>query len=298
MNWLELLLTVFPIMGFQLGFADGDGGDDSKGSNETQEPEAWRTQIPEAIRGEKVFENVQGVGDMATQFLNSQKLVGVDRIAKPQENWTAEQWGEFHESAGRPKSAADYPKLSDEQAKGITLDESSLSAANGRLHELGLSTAQATGVMGLYHETLAGLSEAEEEAARTEQAVSVTRLKDMFKEDFDSNISIARSVISKFGNEEFGTFLDESRLGDNPAFVEAMVKIGKSMLEDTAQGSGGGNLDISSEASAKEEIATLRLDTEFMIKLNNRDVAGHTEAVARWTELHRKSYPGVQEDQG
>jgi hypothetical protein len=72
----------------------------------------WRTALPEDIREHNVIRQVKAddaasaLRSIAGQLVNAQKLIGVDKIPAPQENWTPEQRSQWaREHLGLPRTA-------------------------------------------------------------------------------------------------------------------------------------------------------------------------------------------------
>lgn len=249
----------------------------------------WRTQIPPEFAQEPSLTAIKTLPDLVKSYVSAQKLVGADKIAKPQANWTEQQWGDFYKGLGRPDAPDGYTFKGDKLPAGVTLAPEKVKATLGEFHKLGLTDKQANGVLEYYlKDTGDGI--AATQAARTKfQTESISALKQEFGDKFDANIDIARSVVSKFGGDEFKGVLESSGLGDNPAVIRALVKIGSAMLDDTARGQGFG-LITGGANEALAEIGKLKQDAQFMQTFMNRG-PGHNEAVQKMEELHKRAFP-------
>lgn len=70
--------------------------------------------------------------------------------------------------------------------------------------------------------------------------------------DLEKNMAIAKTTIVKFGDAELKTILNQTKLGDHPALVRWMYRVGKAMSEDGfVTGDKGVNRDNSDEGRAK-----------------------------------------------
>lgn len=255
----------------------------------TPNPEAWRELVPEALRNEPSFANIKDIPDWANQFNNLQKLVGQDHMATPKETWEPEQWAEFYDATGRPKTAAEYRALADTDRDALGLTEDTLKATQEAFHKAGLSQSQMDGVLGHYQETIS--AQIKDHTDRTEQ-VRITAENDLkaeFGDKYDSTVDIANSVVKEFGDKDFEAYLETTGLGNNPAMVKMLAKLGSTMLEDKADGPGQ-NLNISEQTRAKQSIAALRLEQPFMDKWTNKNAVGHKEAVAKMDSLREVAF--------
>ena len=247
--------------------------------------------LPEDIRGEASLTSINDIPSLAKGFVSAQKMLG-SRIEAPQKNWSEQQWGEFYDRLGRPKTPADY-KLADtvKFPEGTNFDEKTRTEVFGLFHKLGLTESQMNGVMDLYAKRLAGAAEASQKSREDSRLKSEAEIRQKYGDQTDSVLDIARAAIKKVGSEDFVKFLEESGLGNNPAMVEVFHKIGKEMLEDNAHGSGLNHL-VRDATAAKTEIDRLTQDAEYMKALDDRENPGHQTALRRWEELHRVAYPG------
>lgn len=249
------------------------------------------TMAPEDLRKEASFSTVKTVGDLAKSFIHSQRMIGTDKIAKPQKDWTEAQWNDFYKNLGRPDAADGYTFKPDatKLPKGFNIDDGRLKDTKAALHKMGLTDKQASEVLGYYLERTTGEFTTKTQEAETNRTKALAELKTEYGDKFDANLDIARSVVVKFGDDALKTFLNETGLGDSPAMIRLFHKIGMEFLDDTARGEGAG-LVVGGAADAIAEIAKLKGNQEFQKQLMNRG-PGHQEAVDRWAALHKKAYP-------
>jgi hypothetical protein len=112
-------------------------------------------------------------------------------------------------------------------------------------------------------------------------------LKQEWGDKYQANIELARSVVAKFGDEQFTRYIEESGLGNDPRLIKMLAKAGMGLMEDRATGKG--NVDISpSSAAAAAEINRMKGDREFMDKY----VSGDKYAVQQFNYLHQVAFPG------
>jgi hypothetical protein len=279
-----------------LRMADGDGGGGSGGSGGGTGGSGgaggtpdWRAQIPEDLRGDPVLKDIKDIGSLAKSLVHAQRMVGAEKVLKPQKNWTPEQHNAFYNSIGRPENADGYTfKPDDKMLEGITLDENKFKETKAFLHSQGLTDAQASGVLKYYLEHTSGTAKAMAANAEAERTAAITALKEEWGADFDTNVSIAQSVVKKFGGQELAPLIDE--IGNKPAYVKLFAALGKAMLDDSARGEGSG-LIVTDAASALNEIKQLKGDADFQKALGDRNNPGHKIALERWSMLHEKAYP-------
>lgn len=70
------------------------------------------------------------------------------------------------------------------------------------------------------------------EAINNEWIESVKTDKEYGGEKLQENLSIAKKALDQFATPEFKSFLEESRLGNNPEVIRFMLRVGKAVSED------------------------------------------------------------------
>ncbi len=259
----------------------------------------WRADLPEDIRSDpslasfKAKDHKEALGAIAKSYIHAQKLVGVDKIAKPNDKWTPEQWKAFNKEMGVPETHDKYGVPKFEFAEGLTLDEKKLDGYKKIFHEAGVTPKQAEKIMAAYFADVNGDFVGRAEASKTSMATAVTQLKQEFGDKYDAKLDVARSVLKKFGSDTLLQKLEASGLANDPEVVKMFAKLGEGMLEDGAGGSGDG-LILQEATQALQEINRLKGDPEFQKQLNNRADPGHKAAVEKWLQMHQAASKGKE----
>ena len=268
----------------------GDGGDGGGGGDAG----SWKDSLPEDIKTDVSLNDIKDISGLAKSYIHSQKLIGVNRIPAPSDNWSDDDWDNHYKSLGKPEDHKGYSlpdlKTLEDVPETFTLEDGSTDKFAELLHKHGISKRQGDAIMKEILET--SINEHRESLANHETKVNnaVNELRNAYGDDYDANITIANELIRKFGNDEFSDFLKESGLGNDPRMVKVLVDIGKNFMEDDGRG-GAPRLDIGGAAGAQAEIKRLMVDRDFMDALGNRSNVGHNAAVERWSNLHQVAYP-------
>ena len=247
----------------------------------------WAATLPDDIKPIVSSKGWKDPADAIRSYTNLEKTLGQKRLPAPAADWKPEQYDSFYKELGRPDKSDDYKVPEHKFPDGINFDESRIKEAKAMLHRHGLTPRQAEGLLKDHFETISKDAEATFEARKRDEEAAVFKLKDEWKGDYDVNLKTAKDALAKFGDEEAVKYLNETGLGNHPAMVKMLAKIGKGMLEDTAKGKAqqpGGPPDA---AAARVEIDTLKKDKEFMSKF----FKGDKESAAKWTELHKVAFP-------
>lgn len=256
---------------------------------------SWRDDIPAEFKADPSLATIKTVGDLAKGYVHAQKLIGVDKMAAPNDKWTDAEWSQFYDRAGRPKTADEYAVPQVKLPEGMKLDDKLWKETQGVFHGLGLSSKQAEGVMKRYLEVAAKDYETQQASKKQTEAEGRAALQQEWGRDFENKLKLAQAAIQKFGGDEVINLIAEAGLGNSPAFVKMLSVIGAAISDSKLDGRGGG-LQLDESATAAQTIEQLKIDKTFMEALNSREHAGHDAAVKRWQTLHGLAFRGKTAD--
>lgn len=125
------------------GGEGGQPGDQQQQQQQAQQQE-WFTGLPEELRGDASLSRFaeKPVEEVARAFVETKKMVGMDKIVLPKGDDDADGWNAYYDAGGRPKDPAEY--------KFETLQEGETSkladAFRPEAHKLGLNQRQVAGL--------------------------------------------------------------------------------------------------------------------------------------------------------
>lgn len=259
------------------------------------DPRAW---LPEEFRADPVFKDIGDPAALAKSYAHAARMVGLDKahvLRLPAEDDEAGR-AELFNRLGRPATPAEYefPELPAQLVDGVE------PAAREAFHQLGLSAAQARGVMALYGGQVQA-TEAARLAKAAEMEAAVERdLRAEFGQAFDDRLHAANRAIAELGGAELGRLLTETRMpdgtrmGNHPALVRAFAAIGQRLAEPgdlRGGGTGSGAPRPATPAEAQAAIAELRADTTFLREFGNTRHPNYAAHKAKWDKLHKEAYP-------
>ena len=219
----------------------------------TEAPQTFVNTLEESIRGEPSLKNFNDANTLAKSYLSAQRMIGLDKIAIPNQNSSQEEWNAAYDSLGRPSTPDEYnlSYTSDNEN-----DVAQVKEFGNVAHSLGLNPQQANGILNFYsnlqNQSVESLS-ANQEVLKQQ---TETELRKEFGMAYDQKINKASQAAKTFANEEiFNLPLQDGRLlGDHPEIVKAFVKIAESMSEDNLVGETQGALTPN---EAQKEIGEL-----------------------------------------
>jgi len=210
-----------------------DGGViDDAGGNTPGNP-SWMASLPDAHKENESFSQFKEPKEAWDKFDTLLKAEG-STITIPGEGATDAEKTAYLTAIGRPEKAEGYEFAKpSELPEGITYSEEVEGSFKAKFHELGLSTAQASGLYDFYMNWWMGGIQTELSGRETAKTQASDSLKTEMGVDYDTNIALMGKAIEKFGGEEFKKYMDDSGVGNDPAIIKTFINIGKAMSEDT-----------------------------------------------------------------
>jgi hypothetical protein len=249
----------------------------------------WQANLPEDLKAEKSLQSFKDINGVMRTLAHQARMVGADKIALPGKDAKPEDWGKVYDKLGRPPSPDKYD-LKDIQK----LPESAPYDYNGEkeflkdFHELGLSQAQAKGLLSKYREKIGGQLQTYEQTQAVQREEALATLKKDFGQAFDQKVNKARLYVESVAGDNAAEIIN--KYGNDPAFIRFAVDASKSMQEDSVTVGQSTGIDRAlSPAEAQAEINDIR---EEASKDRNHPLNGNTnhpkykDIQARWSKLH------------
>lgn len=245
-------------------------------------PFDWRSGLPDDIREDPSLQTIRGTNEqeiiaaLSKQHINSQRAMGLDKIALPGKNAGDEEIREFYTKIGCPETVDGYTAPTEGMSDGF--DTNLFDGAREEAHRLGVTPDQLAG--------LARYMDTKQSEAREQATESLAEREEQWEleieqehgEAFDQNKTLAKYVLSKFGSEELTALLQDGGLGSNPALFNFMAKVGRALGQDEILGLGGTHQFDSTPSQATDEWNRLKLDTKFMEAYFDKNNSGHQGA--------------------
>jgi hypothetical protein len=286
-----------------LGLGDlGDSGvapsSDPNGSGSQNEPTPdWRTElIPEDLREEKMWADIKTPQDAMKMLHSSQKLLGKEKIVRPDADSPPEVWDEFYKVAGRPESAEKYDFAEDftDEQKGL-FDEEGLNKFKELAYQEGVSSKAFQSMIKFYADFVGESNEALSASANEAIQAGLNELKAEWRgEDFSNNTKIAQSALEQLGDENLTKLImDDPKLRNNPSLIKLFHRIGQSQLDDTPLATGTGTaLKTDSVTHARQQLREFEeKNADVLMAHNYQGPKNREEVLAQRFQLLRKAYP-------
>ena len=252
----------------------------------------WVDTLPQELRGNPSLAQFQGktweeVGPtIAKSYVETKSMIGADKMLKPSEKWGEKEYGDFYSQLGRPETPDKYSMPDVKMPEGLKMDEAKIAERKAIYHKAGLSDKQAKALIEADLTFVKSSYEADQQSTQSAKLSAESSLKQEWGDKFQANIELARSVVAKFGDEQFTRYIEESGLGNDPRLIKMLAKAGQGLMEDRATGKGTTEISPSA-AHALAELTQLKGDKEFMDKF----VGGDKYAVQKFNYLHTVAFP-------
>lgn len=241
---------------------------------------SWLDSLDEEYRSNPLINKWPTVNDLAKTHLNAQKFLGAEKVAKPSNSWSDDQYEEFYTAIGRPEAPDQYQTPLSEQ-----YGEEELAGLRQMAFEAGLQPRQ-------FEKLSQFLMQATDQVDQNNDAMyeqKAFEAREILRQEYghamDQKVSLAiRTAQQYLGSDNMPIFEtqlpDGTLLGDHPAVVKMFVNIAESMGEDRFVGET--NEMVMTPQEAQRQINEhMRPDSAYRIA----DHPDHDAAVAEVNRL-------------
>ena len=170
------------------------------------EPPAFRDTLPEDIRDNESFNEINDSGQLAQKYLEASAKVPV--------------------VPGEPDGYV-Y-----QIPEGFNANEADVTGFRQAAHEMGLTQDQYAKAMAFQIAREQRMAQEVKADVTKNREASVETLKKEWGNNYEQNLDLAKRVYKRFADEASKQFIEQSRFGDNPAIVKLFHKIGTALSED------------------------------------------------------------------
>jgi hypothetical protein len=223
---------------------------------------SWLDSLPKEFEGRESLAKFTNVENLAKSFVHLEKTSRGDKIPKPNQYFTEDDWSRTFKDLGLPESVDKYEvklpkdvKFSDEGIKGL----------KEQAHKAGILPQQLEKVLGWYGQANVAATQAQAEAQQAEVKKGLDGLKSEWGHAFEKKAEAALFAVKEVGGEELAKFFSENGvLGNNPLLIKAFAKIAEDLMEDKLpESTGKGGFDLTPDDIDKK-IADLQADPAYL----------------------------------
>lgn len=240
----------------------------------------------------------KGPADALLSYQNLEKVFGADKagrtILAPKSDDDAEGWSAVYNRLGRPESPDKYELPVPEGDDG-----SFAQAAAPVLHELGLTAKQARGLAEWWNEASSKRIEMEQESFSSRSEAEYKELQREWGAAAAQNEELAKRAVLKFSKEagiDENTFDAMERAIGTGRLMKLFHAIGSQFAEADFITSDAPSSNAMSPQQAKNKIAGMFADQEFMSRYLNTDERVRQGAIEEMMRLNRMANPDTGEE--
>lgn len=172
------------------------------------------------------------VGKIMKSYIHLEKGMGKDKILKPNENFTDEQWKETFRSLGVPEDLNDY-KIENNLPEGVTGNEEFFKNFTKKAHEVGVLPKQAQALMDFYNDTVGAQVVKMQESDNAYKQGQLEILKNTWGDGLDKKMKVADQAAKHLLDENDYKEISNMGLFQNAAFAKLMAKVGEGLQDDS-----------------------------------------------------------------
>ena len=241
-------------------------------------------QLPEEIRDHPSLQSINDVGNLGLSYVNAQRLIGADKIPLPK-NPTEDDLSNIYSKLGRPDEPSGYAI----QADGQILTEGDVNTYTDIAHKLGLSKAQANGILDYYRSSIQQTTEAMSKDSEQQRQQIEQSLKAEWGADYDAKVTQANRAVSDIAGEDLlqMVLVDGTKDGNNPAFIKPFANFAdfkNSVTKEDTISENSVNYRMS-PADAKAKIDTIMNDRSHAY-LDRKNPVARDKAVKEVQDLY------------
>lgn len=218
----------------QTGQGDQDPQNNSGNPGEGPQvsiPENWKESLPDEIKQAPFMQNVDSVETLAKNYANAQKIIGADKMAVPNKNWSNEEWRQAFKKMGLPETKDEY-KLVDDPKSLTHVDEKFLNSFQEVAFEKGVLPGQAKELLQWVNDYEKSETESYIENTQKSQQEELNALKNEWGEAYETNLSKAKAALKEFASEEDKEKIKSLGLGNSAFFIKMLSSAGELLSED------------------------------------------------------------------
>lgn len=223
---------------------------------------SWLDSLPKDFDGIDSVKKFTDVANLAKSYVHLEKTSRGDKIPKPNQYFTDDDWNRTFKDLGLPESVDKYEvKL----PKDVQFSDEGIKGLKEQAHKAGILPQQLEKVLGWYGQANTAAQLAQSQEQETKVKAGLDGLKAEWGHAFDKKAEAALFAVKEVGGDELATFFKENGvLGNNPLLIKAFAKIAEDLMEDKLpESTGKGGFDLTPDDIDKK-IAELQSDPAYL----------------------------------
>jgi len=276
------------------GTTPAAGGDEVVSFNNATEHSThvntnWRNFVDKEYGEHSSTANLSSLNDVVKSYINAQQMVGAEKIAKPNEKWSQDDWKQFYRAGGMPETEDGYKVGRPESApENYPYNPEEEKSFKNQAYQNGLSVNQANALWNQRHERRIAAWNEKQTTTTHAQKEGWTKLKSELGETFDTKVKNANAVLARFdGDGEVRKYLQKTGMINDPTIAKFVMRIADNFAEDTVgtqQRTSGGLTPSQYRSKARELQGKIRSMTRGSFE--------HEQALSEYVKLQELAAGG------
>lgn len=247
---------------------------------------SWYDSLPDDLKNEASLKNFTDVPSLAKSYVHLNRTARSEKIPKPNQYFTDDDWKETFKALGLPESVDKYEvKVPD----GTQVDNEMFSKLKEQAHAAGILPKQFEKLFGSYIGIASEKAKQTEAQRALEQQSVIEGLKKEWGQAFDREVYAAQLAVKEFGGEQLQKALMDKGLANDPDLIRVFAKIGKSLKEDAVKNPTAPGFNTKTPEEAMREANAMLGD--FNHPLHKRDHPNHEQAIKDLNRLFEMANP-------
>ena len=152
--------------------------------------------LPEELRDDPSLKTIGSLHDLAKGLVHAKAQVGKDKVILPGENATDEEWAEFYNLTGKPKTSDEYRLDVSEELKDH-FEPETLLALRAVCHQAGLSQRNVDPLWGFLQKLAVDRRAEQDATADSNRKAAEKTLRDRWGIAYDERLHIVNRMIAE-----------------------------------------------------------------------------------------------------
>lgn len=228
--------------------------------------ENWHTMAPEGyedLREDKTLPRFKNPWDMARSYVQVRKQVPLEKIARPNENFSEQEWNEYYDAGGRPSTPGDFNIKMPEGFPEDKWDQAKAVKYQDFFHKIGLSKKQVDAITAFNNEDVMAVLQDNKQREEMEATIVWDTIHKEWGRAFDQNVHRGNVAIHVGSNGDEG--LEQSllaKVNKDPELLKLVSNLGGKFTENSPFETPS----VPTPGDLKTQIDKLRADPRYMSK--------------------------------
>jgi len=236
---------------------DPQGQSDQQGGGTATQP--WYSTLGPDYANNPSVTKFKEVGDLVRSYTELERMMGREKLVAPKDESDKAAFDAIFNRLGRPAEPKAYDTPNLEMPEPLQMRPEVLDAFKAKAHELGLTKKQFAEVFAFYNEGILNGHNQSLEAQNQAKAQSETVLRKELGAAYEARVDMAKKIVQQYFNDPEAMKVLDGPLGNNPAFIRGLIKLGESMGTDKIAGKP--TMTTLTPVEAQKEINAIMADT-------------------------------------